>query len=72
MNAPIALLSLFDFYVCLNTYKILFHSLALLTFTLEQILNDMLFIPIGFAMVGMYVVLMLGHLTCVENRVSQY
>ena len=37
----------------------------------EQLLNQALFMPIGFIMVSVYVTIMLGHLTCVENRVSE-
>ena len=36
----------------------------------EQILDDAIFMPVGFSLVCIYVVLMLGHLTCVENRVG--
>lgn len=35
----------------------------------DQILNDALLMPVGFTIVGVYVVFMLGHFTCVENRV---
>jgi predicted RND superfamily exporter protein len=34
----------------------------------EQMMNDTLLMPIGFTAVGIYVVFMLGHFTCVENR----
>ena len=37
----------------------------------EQLLNQALFMPIGFIMVSVYVTIMLGHLTCVENRVRE-
>ena len=37
----------------------------------EQLLNQALFMPIGFIMVSAYVTVMLGHLTCVENRVRE-
>ena len=37
----------------------------------EQIMNDALYMPIGFTLVGIYVTLMLGRFTCVENRVNE-
>lgn len=36
----------------------------------EQIMDDALYMPIGFSIVGLYVTLMLGRFTCVENRVK--
>lgn len=34
----------------------------------EQIMNDALLMPVGFTLVGLYVMLMLGHFHCVETR----
>ena len=36
----------------------------------EEITGDVWLLPVGFIVVSAYAVIMLGHLTCVENRVS--
>ena len=35
----------------------------------EELQGDTFLLPLGFVAVTIYVVFMLGHLTCVENRV---
>ena len=38
----------------------------------EEITGDSYLLPVGFMAVTTYAVLMLGHLTCIENRVMLY
>ena len=37
----------------------------------EELQGDTFLLPLGFVAVTIYAVFMLGHLTCVENRVNR-